>query len=92
MSNTIVFAIVAFQTLVHFLVTGQTIRERVALWVATKAAGKQFIQVHRNYVVNMCLVKKLHLSDNDIELLSGNRIPMSRRFKEKFMEHYPILR
>lgn len=57
-----------------------------------KLPEKQFIQVHRNYVVNMNLVKKLHLSDNDIELLSGNRIPMSRRFKEKFMEHYSILK
>lgn len=57
-----------------------------------KLPEKQFIQVHRNYVVNMNLVKKLHLSDNQIELLSGNRIPMSRRFKEKFMERYSILK
>ncbi|KQS47891.1 hypothetical protein ASG38_10755 [Flavobacterium sp. Leaf359] len=57
-----------------------------------KLPEKQFIQVHRNYVVNMNLVKKLHLSDNQIELLSGNRISMSRRFKEKFMERYSILK
>lgn len=57
-----------------------------------KLPEKQFIQVHRNYVVNMNTVKKFHLTDSHIELLSGKTVSMSRRFKEKFMEHYSILR
>ncbi|MEN0008737.1 response regulator transcription factor [Flavobacterium nitrogenifigens] len=53
---------------------------------------KQFVQIHRNHMVNLNVIKRIHISDNHIELLSGKTVLMSRRFKEKIGMHYSILK
>ncbi|WP_306350779.1 LytR/AlgR family response regulator transcription factor [Flavobacterium sp. '19STA2R22 D10 B1'] len=57
-----------------------------------KLPEKQFIQIHRNHVVNLNKVKKLHLADNQMELISGKKITISRRYKDQFVERYSVLK
>ncbi|WP_378185353.1 LytR/AlgR family response regulator transcription factor [Aquimarina sp. W85] len=45
-----------------------------------------FIQVHRNYGVNIDRVKHIYLQDNLVIMTNGEKITLSHRFKNKFLK------
>ncbi|WP_062061695.1 LytR/AlgR family response regulator transcription factor [Aquimarina longa] len=50
-----------------------------------------FIQVHRNFLVNVQKVKEIYFKDNLIILDSKDKIPFSERYKASFMKMNNIL-
>jgi DNA-binding LytR/AlgR family response regulator len=46
-----------------------------------------FLRCHRSFIVNMDKVKKVHLSDNMIELDTGETVPLSRSCKKAVREY-----
>ena len=46
-----------------------------------------FLRCHRSFIVNMDKVKKVHLSDNMIELDTGESVPLSRSCKKAVREY-----
>ncbi len=48
----------------------------------------QFIRIHRSYTVNINFIKKISIEDGvyDAVLKDGNKLPISRRRKEKLLE------
>ncbi len=64
----------------------KSLKEMLALLPA-----QQFIRTHRNYVVHLDRVKALHLADNQVELDSGNSIPISREYKKQFTDTFRVL-
>jgi two-component system, LytTR family, response regulator len=48
---------------------------------------KQFYRVHNSYLVNISSVLRIHCNDGDqLELLGGQTIPISKRRREAFMD------
>lgn len=45
-----------------------------------------FIQVHRNYAVNVDMIKHIYLQDNLVVMENGERITLSHRFKSQFLK------
>ena len=52
---------------------------------------QHFIQVHRNYVTNLEYMEKYNIKDNLLYLKNNRHIPVSKRMKEKLMEHIKLL-
>jgi len=55
-------------------------------------SNPDFIQVHRNFLVNVKSIKEIYLDDNLIILSSGQQIPFSERHKAAFIKSNPILK
>ena len=55
-------------------------------------SNPNFIQVHRNFLINMKAIKEIYLEDNLIVLISGQKIPFSERHKAAFIKANPILK
>lgn len=55
-----------------------------------KLNPNDFIQVHRSYVVNKNKIESINLEDNIIQLV-GMTIPISRREKDRVLEHLRLL-
>lgn len=48
-----------------------------------------FIRVHNSIIVNILFVKKIYTVDNfQLELIDGSCVPMSRRRKKVFLDHF----
>ncbi|UOB18325.1 LytR/AlgR family response regulator transcription factor [Abyssalbus ytuae] len=45
-----------------------------------------FIQVHRNYVVNINMIKHIYLQDNLLVMINNEKIVLSHRFKSRFLK------
>lgn len=58
--------------------------------LSQKLPNNLFFQIHRNYIVNMQMITKLDLEYTQLVLKSGKAIPVSRRFKDKFIENYSL--
>lgn len=53
---------------------------------------KPFIQVHRNFLVNIHKIKHMYLEDNLIILENNSRIILSERYKATFSKEFIVLR
>lgn len=54
--------------------------------------AKQFIKIHRNYIVNLKEIIKINLDDHAIILQDGHTLAFSRRYLEALMNQFGILR
>jgi DNA-binding LytR/AlgR family response regulator len=52
----------------------------------------QFIRIHRNYVVNINAIQKVHLGDQLVILENQTTIPISVGFKQNLVNHLDILK
>jgi two-component system LytT family response regulator len=51
-----------------------------------------FKQIHRNYIVNIQKIKEIYFQDNLILLNNGDSIPISERYKTKFIKEHHVFR
>jgi len=52
----------------------------------------EFIRTHRNYIVNLRAIDKVHLSENHIILKGGKGVSLGRAYKNDFLDRYTIVR
>ena len=50
-----------------------------------------FVQTHRNYIVNFDKIEKVFLKDYLVLLKNGARVSISRKYKQEFLRQYLIL-
>lgn len=60
--------------------------------VITLLSNPNFIQVHRNFLVNLKKIKEIYFEDNLILLESKAKIPFSERYKASFSKNNIIFR
>lgn len=53
--------------------------------------ASQFLQTHRNYVVNSKMIKSIYLQDNLIVLTGDQKITLSRRYKNIFIKSQKVI-
>jgi len=53
---------------------------------------KQFMRVHRNYLVNLKEILKINLQDHEIILQDGSSMAFSRRYLDELMHAYYVLK
>jgi DNA-binding LytR/AlgR family response regulator len=53
--------------------------------------SSNFIQVHRNYLINTLKIQEVYIKDNLIVLEDNSKVPLSERFKKKFLKDKTIV-
>ena len=53
--------------------------------------GYDFMQVHRNYLVNLRFIQKISIKESYLELKGGISVPLSREAKKLFLKHFHLL-
>ena len=53
---------------------------------------KQFVRVHRNYIVNLKEIQKINLQNYEIILQDGSSLTFSRRYLDDLMHYYNVLK
>jgi DNA-binding LytR/AlgR family response regulator len=53
---------------------------------------KQFIRVHRNYLVNVKEILKINLQEHELALQDGSSLAFSRRYLDELMQVYSVLK
>jgi len=54
--------------------------------------SKQFVRVHRNYIVNLKEIASINLYDHEIILQDGHSLAFSRRYLDELTNKYNILK
>lgn len=57
-----------------------------------KLGGHPFIRIHRNFIVNLSLIEKVHLKEQMVTLRSGADIPFSQNQREHLVSQLDILK
>ena len=59
---------------------------RGSLNAVEKELPQEFIRCHRSYIVNRLHIERLNLPEMAVYLANGERIPVSRSYKEALLE------
>ncbi len=46
--------------------------------------GSSFLRIHQQYIVNINKIKEIYTGSNALLLISGEKLPISRSYKENF--------
>lgn len=49
--------------------------------------GDEFFRIHQSHLVNLTLVDQVHLDTNEVELTTGERLPISRRKRKELLDY-----
>lgn len=60
--------------------------------IIQKLGAYQFIQIHRNFVVNLHAIAKVDLIDQQVMLKNGKPIPFSRNFRDNLIGSLDIMK
>lgn len=55
-----------------------------------KALPENFVRCHRSYIVNILQVEEMRVTDMELRLIGGYRIPISRTYKESIRQKLRI--
>lgn len=60
--------------------------------LADRLPSQQFVRIHRNFIVNMNEIDKIHLADQQALLKNGKAIPFSQNFKHNLIQRFEVLK
>lgn len=65
----------------------KNIKARYSLVTTANSLPKEFIRVHRNYIINLAYAAGINIADN-VVLVQDNRIPIGRRYKKELVRRF----
>lgn len=68
--------------LLHICTQRQVVSVRARLSALEETLPEQFIRCHRSYIVNRAYIERLNLTEMTLQLMTQERIPVSRSFKD----------
>jgi DNA-binding LytR/AlgR family response regulator len=71
---------------------GTFLVEQSLEYLESHLPSELFLRVHRNYIVNINNIERIHLTEHTIHLKDKKHIPISRRYKETLTKRMTILR
>jgi DNA-binding LytR/AlgR family response regulator len=71
---------------------GTFLVEQSLEYLESRLPSELFMRVHRNYIVNINNIDRIHLTEYTIHLKDQKNIPISRRYRETLAKRMTILR